>query len=110
MQKAEAVICLSALAHEQRLAIFRLLVSEGPSGLLAGEIAEAVGATAEASANNRTISVQSFPCELHFRAKRYLSSAAMPSTSAASRSRPRMSMPHIMPPMPLPIITPPPRC
>ncbi len=61
MQKAEAVICLSALAHEQRLAIFRLLVSEGPSGLLAGEIAEAVGATAEASANNRTISVRLFP-------------------------------------------------
>ncbi len=45
MQKAEAVICLSALAHEQRLAIYRLLVKEGPSGLPAGEIADAVGAT-----------------------------------------------------------------
>jgi DNA-binding transcriptional ArsR family regulator len=45
MKETEAVTCLSALAHEQRLAIFRLLVKEGPSGLPAGEIADAVGAT-----------------------------------------------------------------
>ncbi|AGK59321.1 ArsR family transcriptional regulator [Hyphomicrobium denitrificans 1NES1] len=45
MQATEAVTCLSALAHEQRLAIFRLLVKEGTSGLPAGEIADAVGAT-----------------------------------------------------------------
>jgi ArsR family transcriptional regulator, arsenate/arsenite/antimonite-responsive transcriptional repressor len=45
MQTKEAVTCLAALAHDQRLAIFRLLVREGPSGLAAGEIAEAVGAT-----------------------------------------------------------------
>lgn len=40
-----AVACLAALAHEQRLRIFRLLVRMGPSGLPAGEIAEQVGAT-----------------------------------------------------------------
>lgn len=45
MNNKNAVIRLAALAHEQRLAIFRLLVKEGPSGLPAGEIADAVGAT-----------------------------------------------------------------
>jgi ArsR family transcriptional regulator, arsenate/arsenite/antimonite-responsive transcriptional repressor len=45
MKNDEAVICLAALAHDQRLSIFRLLVQEGPSGLPAGEIATAVGAT-----------------------------------------------------------------
>lgn len=34
-----AVTTLSALAHEGRLAVFRLLVQAGPSGLAAGEIA-----------------------------------------------------------------------
>jgi DNA-binding transcriptional ArsR family regulator len=45
MNTSEAVVSLAALAHEQRLNIFRLLVKEGPSGLPASEIAEAVGAT-----------------------------------------------------------------
>jgi len=45
MNSKDAVTCLAALAHDQRLAIFRLLVKEGPSGLPAGEIAEAVDAT-----------------------------------------------------------------
>jgi DNA-binding transcriptional ArsR family regulator len=45
MNSNDAVIGLAALAHAQRLAIFRLLVKEGPSGLTAGEIAGAVGAT-----------------------------------------------------------------
>lgn len=45
MNNKDAVTCLAALAHDQRLAIFRLLVKVGPSGLPAGEIAEAVGAT-----------------------------------------------------------------
>ena len=44
MNAKEAVTSLAALAHPQRLAIFRLLVREGPSGLPAGDIAEAVGA------------------------------------------------------------------
>lgn len=49
MDSKDVVTCLAALAHEQRLAIFRLLVKEGPSGLPAGEIAEAVGATPTAA-------------------------------------------------------------
>ena len=35
-----AITALSALAHETRLAIFRLLVQVGPTGLAAGQIAE----------------------------------------------------------------------
>lgn len=45
MEQAEAVTALAALAHQQRLAIFRLLVVAGPNGLAASEIAEAVKAT-----------------------------------------------------------------
>lgn len=45
MDTRDAVIRLAALAHDQRLGIFRLLVKVGPSGLPAGEIADAVGAT-----------------------------------------------------------------
>jgi ArsR family transcriptional regulator, arsenate/arsenite/antimonite-responsive transcriptional repressor len=42
--KAKNVIeALGALAHEHRLAIFRLLVERGPAGLPAGRIAERVG-------------------------------------------------------------------
>jgi ArsR family transcriptional regulator, arsenate/arsenite/antimonite-responsive transcriptional repressor len=37
------VRALSALAHESRLAIFRLLVVTGPDGMAAGEIAQRVG-------------------------------------------------------------------
>ena len=49
MDSKAAVTSLAALAHAQRLAIFRLLVREGPSGLPAGEIAEAVGAAPTAA-------------------------------------------------------------
>jgi DNA-binding transcriptional ArsR family regulator len=49
MDSKQAVVTLAALAHEQRLAIFRLLVREGPSGVPAGEIAEAVGAAPTAA-------------------------------------------------------------
>lgn len=45
MNENQAVTALAALAHPQRLAIFRLLVVEGPNGLPASEIAEAVKAT-----------------------------------------------------------------
>lgn len=38
-----AVESLSALAHEGRLRVFRLLVSAGPTGLAAGEIARRLG-------------------------------------------------------------------
>jgi DNA-binding transcriptional ArsR family regulator len=37
------VRALSALAHESRLAIFRLLVVTGPDGMAAGEIAQQLG-------------------------------------------------------------------
>ena len=40
MQPNEAVAALSALAHDHRLAVFRLLVERGPEGLCAGEIAD----------------------------------------------------------------------
>jgi len=49
MDTAHAVTCLAALAHPQRLGIFRLLVREGPNGLAASEIAEAVGASPTAA-------------------------------------------------------------
>jgi ArsR family transcriptional regulator, arsenate/arsenite/antimonite-responsive transcriptional repressor len=39
MEEKQALSCLSALAHETRLALFRLLVQQGPSGIPAGEIA-----------------------------------------------------------------------
>jgi DNA-binding transcriptional ArsR family regulator len=38
MKNAEAVASLGALAHEHRLAIYRLLVRRGPEGLPAGVI------------------------------------------------------------------------
>jgi ArsR family transcriptional regulator, arsenate/arsenite/antimonite-responsive transcriptional repressor len=40
MNEHIAVEALSALAHNSRLAIFRLLVPEGPDGLAAGKIGE----------------------------------------------------------------------
>lgn len=43
MEQEEAVAALSALAQEHRLAVFRLLVSRGPGGLAAGEIASNLG-------------------------------------------------------------------
>jgi ArsR family transcriptional regulator, arsenate/arsenite/antimonite-responsive transcriptional repressor len=42
--EAKAVIAaLGALAHETRLAVFRMLVERGPEGLSAGTIAEKLG-------------------------------------------------------------------
>ncbi len=43
MDSAQAVQALSALAHETRLAIYRMLVERGPDGLSAGVIAERLG-------------------------------------------------------------------
>lgn len=47
MDDKQATLALSALAQVHRLAIFRLLVKHGPSGLTAGEIAKEIdiGAT-----------------------------------------------------------------
>lgn len=42
MEHLTATKALSALGHETRLAIFRLLVQAGPAGKLAGEIASAL--------------------------------------------------------------------
>lgn len=43
MNTPDAVEALSALAHDHRLAVFRMLVERGPEGLSAGEIAERLG-------------------------------------------------------------------
>lgn len=43
MKTDEVVTALGALAHGHRLAIFRLLVEQGPAGLPAGVIGERVG-------------------------------------------------------------------
>jgi DNA-binding transcriptional ArsR family regulator len=42
METKEAVAAFGALAQETRLAIFRLLVREGPGGLPAGAVAESL--------------------------------------------------------------------
>jgi DNA-binding transcriptional ArsR family regulator len=43
MNPSDAIAALGALAHEYRLAIFRLLIEQGPEGLPAGVIGEKVG-------------------------------------------------------------------
>ena len=43
MKTLQVIEALGALAHEHRLAIFRLLVERGPDGLSAGRIADRVG-------------------------------------------------------------------
>jgi len=43
MDEHRAVLALGALAQETRLALYRLLVAEGPLGLPAGAIAERLG-------------------------------------------------------------------
>jgi DNA-binding transcriptional ArsR family regulator len=43
MKTVEVIDALGALAHEHRLAIYRLLVEQGPQGLSAGAIGERVG-------------------------------------------------------------------
>lgn len=43
MDSTQAVQALAALAHDTRLALFRMLVERGPDGLSAGVIAERLG-------------------------------------------------------------------
>jgi len=43
MEISNAVISLTSLAHETRLAVYRLLVQAGDAGLPAGSIADALG-------------------------------------------------------------------
>src|SRR5471032_1537350 len=43
MKTPQVIEALGALAHEHRLAVFRLLVERGPAGLPAGRIGEQIG-------------------------------------------------------------------
>jgi DNA-binding transcriptional ArsR family regulator len=43
MDGQQAVTALAALAHDTRLAVYRLLVQRGPDGLSAGSIARTLG-------------------------------------------------------------------
>ena len=43
MNTALVIAALGALAHEHRLAVYRLLIERGPDGLPAGAIAERIG-------------------------------------------------------------------
>lgn len=43
METTEAVTALAALAQENRLDVFRLLVEAGPDGMAAGEVAAELG-------------------------------------------------------------------
>jgi len=43
MEQSEALAALGALAQETRLQLYRLLVTTGPTGLSAGNIAERLG-------------------------------------------------------------------
>ncbi|MDB5395391.1 MAG: DNA-binding transcriptional regulator, ArsR family [Rhodospirillales bacterium] len=43
MEAKQVIAALGALAHETRLAVFRLLVERGPDGLPAGAISERLG-------------------------------------------------------------------
>jgi len=55
METPAAVTALSALAHQGRLDVFRLLVRAGPDGLAAGEIARATGSLANTLSANLNI-------------------------------------------------------
>lgn len=48
MEESSVIAALSALAQESRLAVFRLLVQQGPEGLPAGEIGQSLGIRANA--------------------------------------------------------------
>lgn len=45
MEEKAIIVALSALAQENRLRVFRLLVTAGPAGLPAGQIAEELAIT-----------------------------------------------------------------
>lgn len=55
MESTSAVTALSALAHDGRLGIFRLLVQAGADGMAAGEIARATGALPNTLSSNLNI-------------------------------------------------------
>lgn len=55
MELKNAVSALSALAHDGRLAAFRLLVQVGPEGIAAGEIARQLDVPANTLSSNLNI-------------------------------------------------------
>ncbi|MEL6335488.1 MAG: helix-turn-helix transcriptional regulator [Pseudomonadota bacterium] len=55
MLNEEALSALSALGHARRLDAFRLLVSAGPSGLLAGEVADRLNAKQNTMSTNLAV-------------------------------------------------------
>jgi ArsR family transcriptional regulator, arsenate/arsenite/antimonite-responsive transcriptional repressor len=55
MEKKAALLALSALSHDVRLDIFRLLVTEEPDGLVAGDIAAALDMKANTLSANLAI-------------------------------------------------------
>jgi DNA-binding transcriptional ArsR family regulator len=55
METKSSVAALSALAHEGRLEVFRLLVQAGDPGLPAGEIARATGVLPNTLSSNLNI-------------------------------------------------------
>jgi ArsR family transcriptional regulator, arsenate/arsenite/antimonite-responsive transcriptional repressor len=55
MEGKHAVAALSALAHEGRLSVFRMLVQAGGAGLPAGEIARRLGVPASSLSANLNV-------------------------------------------------------
>lgn len=55
MDKKQSLDAFSALGQETRLDVFRLLITAGPEGLLAGEIGERLGVRQNTMSANLTI-------------------------------------------------------
>ncbi len=55
MEKNCAITVLSALAHDMRIDIFRLLIKAGSTGVPAGDIATALNVRANTLSNNLTV-------------------------------------------------------
>ena len=55
MESKLAVAALAALAHEGRLAVFRMLVQAGADGVAAGEIARRLGVPANSLSANLSV-------------------------------------------------------
>lgn len=55
MESKDALDCLNALAHENRLTLFRLLVQAGEEGMAVGELVEATGMAGATLTNHLNI-------------------------------------------------------
>lgn len=55
MESKDAVLSLSALAHQGRLSIFRMLVQAGPDGVAAGDIARRLDVLPNSLSANLTV-------------------------------------------------------